>query len=205
MKQLEVLVEEPSAKVALDILLPRIVRGRARVAVRNFGSKPVLIGQLPVRLNAYRQRIQQGEDLRIMVLVDQDQDDCKALKQRLERMAADYGLPSKTRPDANRRFVVVNRIAVNELEAWFIGDPDALRATYTKLPPATTTGIFAQPDARQGKASVRLRRFLRKHGVYKGAYPKIEAARRIAVHLDPQRNRSRSFRHFVDGAGALLR
>ena len=74
-----------------------------------------------------------------------------------------------------------------------------------KVAPATTTGIFAQPDVRQGKASVRLKRFLRKHGVYKGAYPKIEAARRIAVHLDPQRNRSRSFRHFVDGAGALLR
>lgn len=204
MRQLDVLVEEPSAKAALDILLPRLVPDGARFAVRNFGSKHKLLKALSERLAGYARRIQAGEELRILVLIDQDSDNCMALKRQLEQTAAERGLPTKSRPDDGGRFVVVNRIVVEELESWFIGDPEALRGAFPRLPPASCKGIFARPDNQGGKAWEKLHRFLKKHGVYRNSYPKIEAARKITPHLDPARNRSPSFRHFRVGLEALL-
>lgn len=203
MPQLEVIVEEPSAREALRHLLPKVLRGRARTKVVNLGSKYKLLKVLGDRLMAYRTRIDSGEDLRLIVLVDRDQDDCERLKAELERMAWTAGLPTKTRPDDQGRFVVVNRIVIEELESWFIGDPVALRAAFRKLPALSSkSGIFRNPD--NGGTWESLHRLLKKHDIYRSSYPKIEAARRIAPHLDITRNRSRSFRHFVTGIEALL-
>jgi hypothetical protein len=204
MVQLEVLVEEPSAKAALEILLPKLVPGTTRFAVRDFGSKYKLLKALSQRLAGYARRIEAGEDLRIVVLIDQDSDDCTALKRQLEQAAAERGLTTKSRPDRNGRFVVVNRIVVDELESWFIGDPDALRNAFPKLPPANRKGIFARPDNQGGKAWEQLHRFLKTHGIYRSSYPKIEAARKIAPHIDAGRNRSPSFRQFCVGLEALV-
>ncbi|MGD8589266.1 MAG: DUF4276 family protein [Chromatiales bacterium] len=204
MRQLEVLVEEPSAKAALDILLPKIVQGNARFAVRNFGSKYKLLKELSKRLAGYAVQIKRGENLRILVLIDQDSDDCMALKQNLENVALECGLATKSHPDAQGCFVVVNRVVVEELESWFIGDPAALRRAFPKLPPANNKGIFAKPDNQNGKAWESLHRFLKKHGIYKNHYPKIEAAKKISPFIDLGRNRSPSFQQFLVGIGALL-
>jgi hypothetical protein len=203
-RQLEVLVEEPSAKVALDILLKQLVPGNRRFAVRNFDSKHKLQKALPKRLAAYARRIKKGEDLGILVLIDKDSDDCEALKERMEADAVGCGLATKSFPDVQGRFHVVNRIVVEELESWFIGDPAALRKAFPKLPPVNSKGIFAKPDNQGNKAWENLHRFLKKHGVYRNSYPKIEAARKIAPHIDPARNRSPSFRQFCIGIKALL-
>lgn len=101
------------------------------------------------------------------------------------------------------QFHVVNRIAVEELESWFIGDPAALRRAFTSLPTIDADrGIFRNPD--NGGTWEGLHRFLKKHGIYKSSYPKIDAARRIAPKLDIQSNRSRSFQVFVQGIEALF-
>lgn len=201
--QIEILVEEQSAEEALKHLLPRLIGNRAKWKLINLGSKYKLLGALPQRLAAYSQRIGQGEDLRVMVLVDRDDDDCKVLKRRLEAAAINAGLATKSTPDAEGRFHIVNRIVIEELESWFIGDPAALRQAFTSLPAVDATkGIFRNPD--NGGSWEALHRFLKKHGIYKSSYPKIEAARRIAPRLDLNANRSHSFRVFVDGVEALL-
>lgn len=203
MTQIEFLVEEPSAEEALRHVLPKLVRGRAQWKLVNLGSKYKLLKALPNRLAAYRDRIARGERLRVVVLVDRDGDDCAALKQKLEDMARTAGLTTKTRPDAQGRFHVVNRIAVEELESWFIGDPAALRQAFSSLPAIDTgRGLFRNPD--NGGSWEALHRFFKKHGIYKSGYPKIDAARRIAPKLDLQANRSRSFQVFVQGVEALL-
>jgi hypothetical protein len=205
MVQLEVLVEEPSAKAALEIVLPKLLPGPTRFAVRDFGSKYKLLKALSQRLAGYARRIDAGEDLRIVVLIDQDSDDCKALKRQLEQAAAERGLATKSRPGYSGRFVVVNRIVVEELESWFIGDPNALRRAFPKLPPVSHKGIFARPDNQGGRAWEKLHRFLKAHGIYRNSYPKIEAAaRKIAPHIDVGRNRSPSFQQFCVGLEALL-
>jgi hypothetical protein len=208
--RLEVIVEEPSAEEAMRHLLPKIVGTRAETKVINMRSKSRLLKDLPPRLRAYRKRIDNGEDLRIVALVDRDQDDCEILKKRMEAMARDANLPTKTRPeklarksptDQEKRFFVVNRVVVEELESWFIGDTAALRKAFPSLP-NKFPGNFSNAD--NGGTWERLHRFLKKNGIYRSSYPKIEAARKIAPHIDPDRNRSRSFRQFCSGVEALL-
>jgi hypothetical protein len=135
--------------------------------------------------------------------VDRDDDDCERLKAELEQMAAAAGLPTKSSPAADGRFMVLNRIVIEELESWFIGDPSALRKAFTSLPRIEQNkGIFRNPD--NGGSWEALHRFLKRHGIYKNSFPKIDAARRIAPHFDIQKNRSRSFQVFVAGMEALL-
>ncbi len=201
--RIEFLVEEPSAEEALKHLLPRLISRRAHWKLINLGSKYTLLKVLTKRLTAYRRRIEQGEDLRIVVLVDRDNDECEALKRQLEGAAQDAGLTTKSAPAANGRFLLVNRIVIEELESWFIGDPVALREAFSSLPRIDANkGIFRNPD--NGGSWEALHRFLKKHGIYKSSYPKIDAARRIAPKLDVRANRSRSFRVFVQGVEALL-
>jgi hypothetical protein len=203
MIQLEVLVEEASAEEALRHWLPRLLQGRARAKVINLGSKYKLLKVLEDRLRAYRVRIDKGEDLRVMVLVDRDADDCVQLKAKLEQAAAAAELPTKSKPDGNDRFRVVNRIVIEELESWFIGDPVALRKAFTSLPAINASnGIFRNPD--NGGTWEGLHRFLKKHGIYRKSFPKIDAARRIAPHMNFAANRSESFGQFVAGIEAIL-
>jgi len=201
--EIEILVEEQSAEEALRHLLPRLLKNRGRAKVINLSNKYKLLKVLPKRLAAYAQRIADGESLRVVVLVDRDDDDCERLKAELERMAAAAGLPTKSSPGANGQFVVLNRIVVEELESWFIGDPLALRKAFTSLPKIEqNSGIFRNPD--NGGTWEALHRFLKKHDIYKSSFPKIDAARRIAPHMNVEQNRSRSFQVFVDGIEALL-
>jgi hypothetical protein len=201
--RIEFLVEEQSAEEALKHLLPRLVGRRAQWKLINLRSKHKLLRVLPQRLAAYRQRIDHGEDLRVVVLVDRDDDRCEVLKRQLEGAAMDAGLTTKSAPDAQGHFFVVNRIVIEELESWFIGDSAALRLAFSSLPNIDASkGIFRNPD--NGGSWEALHRFLKKHGIYRSCYPKIEAARRIAPKLDLQANRSRSFRVFVQGVEALL-
>lgn len=203
MTRLEVLLEEPSAKEALEKLLPQILKDRARFKVINLGSKHKLLKVLEDRLRAYRKRIDNGEPLRLLVLVDRDNDECERLKADLENMAVRAGMPTKSQPDADARFLVVNRVVVEELESWFIGDPEALRKAFPKLPAIDPKkGIFRNPD--NGGTWEALHRYLKGHGIYKSSYQKIDAARWIAPKMDVERNRSRSFRAFVEGVEAAL-
>lgn len=205
MRTIEVLVEEESMQKALAQLLPKLIGGRAIHKIRNLGCKSKLLRLLPDRLAAYRERIQAGEDLRILVLVDRDDDDCMALKQQLESQAIAKGLLTKSNAGGGRAFHVVNRIAIEELEAWFIGDPIALRQAFTSLPNINPkTGIFRNPDNISGGTWEALHRYLKSHGVYRQSFPKIDAAQRIGAQLDPIRNRSRSFHAFVNAIQAMI-
>lgn len=199
---IEVLVEEPSMEKALRHLLPKIVQGRARVKPINMRNKSRLLKELPNRLRAYRRRMDKGERLRILVLVDRDSEDCKELKNRLETMARAAGLRTKASPDNGDDFHVVIRIVIEELESWFMGDEDALRSAFTRLRGVGFPKTFKNPD--NGGRWERLHQFLRKHGIYPNSYPKIEAAQKIAPHMDPSRNRSRSFQCFREGVEAFF-
>jgi hypothetical protein len=144
-----------------------------------------------VNLAADRRRIASGEPLRVVVLVDRDDDDRERPKAGLERMAAASGLSTNSSPADDGRFVVLNRIVIEELESWFIGDPSALRKAFASLPKITqNAGLFRNPD--NGGSWEALPRFLKRNGICKSSLPKIDAARRIAPHMNLAQNRSRS-------------
>lgn len=189
-QRIEVLVEEPSMEAALLMLLPQIL-GEISFRVHPFQCKQELLSNLPARLRAYRRWL--PEDCGIFVIVDQDDDDCQDLKLSLEQMAGDSDFITRSAA-AGAHYSVVNRLAIEELEAWYFGDWEAVRAAYPRVPATIPQKKgYRDPDAIQGGTWEAFERILRRSGYFRGGLRKVEPARAIARHMDPVRNRSRSF------------
>lgn len=119
-------------------------------------------------------------DTKFIVLRDNDGGDCIALKQRL----IDLCPPEKL----ERLFV---RIVCQELEAWFIGDLEAVDLAYgTDNAKRKEKVKFREPD------TILDPKELLKELV---SYQPLNGSRMIAPHLVPDRNRSVSFHAFVSG------
>jgi hypothetical protein len=200
---LEFLVEEPSAEAALSELLPRLIGQDGTFRVHPHQGKRDLLESLPGKLKGYSNWL--PSDWRIVVLVDLDGGDCKKVKAKLEKLARNAKLTTKSSATGRSRPQVLNRIAIEELEAWFFGDVEALCTAYPGVPRtlAAKSG-FRDPDKIRGGTWERLEQVLQKAGHFKGGLAKIAAAREIAKHMQPDRNRSRSFTVFRDGIRALL-
>jgi len=189
----EVLVEELSMEAALRVLLPRVL-GDLSFEVYPHQGKLDLLKRLPDRLRGYSTWL--PDDYRIVVVVDRDDEDCDVLKQRLEKMASDAGLRSRSQP-GGQPYQVVNRLAIEELEAWYFGDWDAVRAVYPRVPEQIPRqSKYRDPDAITGGTWEAFERVLKRAGYFQTGLRKIEAARAVAEHWQPQANRSHSFQAF---------
>lgn len=191
---LEFLVEEPSMEAFLLALLPRLLPEGCTLNVHPFQGKSDLLAKLEARLRGYASWL--PTDSRIVVVVDRDDDDCHALKQQLEATAMRAGLRT---PSAigNTTWQLVNRVAIEELEAWFFGDWDAVRQVYPRAPANLSSRQgFRDPDAIAGGTWEAFERVLQRHGSMPGGLRKIDTARAIGAVLDPQRSRSDSFKAF---------
>jgi hypothetical protein len=80
----ELLVEEASGEAALSNLLPRIVPGVGFNILVHQG-KPDLLTKLPGRLLGYSTWL--PADWRVVVLIDEDREDCRMLKGQMEDAA----------------------------------------------------------------------------------------------------------------------
>lgn len=195
---IEFLVEEPSVEAALRNLVPMICGSSISFDIHAFRSKSDLLAKLPLRLRGYGNFL--PSEWRIVVLVDEDRQDCIALKDELEKAANDAGLVTRSRAQEGSRFHVLNRIAVEELEAWFFGDIPAIHQAYKKIPlTLDTKSAYRDPDAIKGGTWEAMERELQKMGYFKGGLAKIKAARTISANMEPARNRSRSFQIFRQG------
>ena len=197
---IELLLEEPSAEAFLSAFLPRVLPAGTTLRPIVFQGKQDLLVKLESRLKGYRSWL--PDDSRIVVLVDEDRQDCRRLKRQLESAAAAAGLRTKSK--AGRSFTVLNRIAVEELEAWFLGDPAALNAAYPRIPSSVgNKAAFRNPDAVAGGTWEALERVLQRAGYHRGGLPKIELAKTMAQHVDASRNTSASFQCFLSGVASL--
>lgn len=200
---LEVLVEEPSAEAALLMLLPKMLGPSVTFQIHTFQGKTDLLNKLRVRLRGYSSWI--PADWRIAVLLDRDDDDCTELKDVLEEHCAVTNLPTKTTPGHGGLFTVLNRVACEELEAWFFGDHLALMQAYPGVPESLPSkAAYRDCDNIRGGTWEQLERVLQRAGHHQGGLAKIQAAREIAAHMDIARNRSPSFVAFRDGVRALI-
>ncbi len=185
MSRLVFLLEEPSSKQLLDGLLPRVFPGL--VPERDFlciphEGKQDLIRSIPRKLRGWTE-----PGARFVVLLDQDLEDCRDLKGRLGNLVREAGRPE-----------TLVRLACRELEAWYLGDPEALAEAYecAGLKSLADKARFRNPDQVQ-KPSREVARLVPQ-------FQKVAGARRMAGHLDPARNRSRSFQVFFEGLHKLL-
>lgn len=199
----EFFLEEPSAEAALTILIPKIVGADIPFRLHVFQGKKQLLDRLGNRLRAYARWV--PADWRLIVLIDEDRQNCHDLKHELEDICTDAGLTTKSEAKPHEPFQILNRIAVEELEAWFFGDVQAICAAYPGVPETLgNRARFRIPDAIGGGTWEALEEVLQKAGYHQGGLAKIAAARNIASQMDPLRNISASFRVFRDGLLAAL-
>ena len=190
----------------LEEILPKIIADDVRWKVINHQSKTRLLRELPVRLRGYSNYDLQWRP-RTLVLIDRDEDDCNALKASLEQFALLQGLHTKSSPSPMGGFEVVNRIVIEELEAWHFGDPDAVRAAF----PGAARNVernarYRDSDAIIGGTHEALLRVLKAGGHFRhhATLPKIDVARRIGRQMTIERNRSMSFGQFISGLDAIV-
>ncbi len=188
---------------ALRHLLPRLVPDDVTVQIRVFNGKPDLLRKLPNRLAGYAHWL--SATAKVLVIVDRDDDDCRRLKDAIDGMVRAAGLRvasvRDTLPGA-----VMYRIAVEELEAWFLGDVAALRQAYPRLPASLAQkAAYRDPDGVRGGTAETLERLLRGANYHVGGLRKIALADDVAPHMSPSENRSVSFGHFVAGLRWLTR
>jgi hypothetical protein len=134
----EILVEDQSGKKALEILVPEIIgtdhtyrviayKGIGRIP-KNLNShsganKRILLDQLPRLLNGYGKTFAQyPENVQAALVLVCDLDDkcLKAFRQEL------HGILNSCHHPPETRFC----IAIEEGEAWFLGDVPAIRSAY---------------------------------------------------------------------------
>ena len=185
----------------LQAVLPRLL-GDAQFTIHPFQNKDQLLERLPSRLKGYAHWI--PADHRIVVLVDRDGEECLRLKARLEQMAVAAGLATRARPSGGQ-FTVINRIVVEELEAWYFGDWQAVQCAYPKVRSTIPNQPrYRNPDAIEGGTWEHFERILRRAGYFRNGLRTIEVAQTIGPLIDLDRNRSHSFCCFRDALRDLV-
>ena len=109
------MVEEPSMKALLEILLPRILPDNVEPLIISHSGKSDLKKSIPIKLRAW-----QSLDDKFIILHDQDSNDCMQLKADLLSLCK------------NSRNQCIVRIVCIELEAWYFGDLKAVSLAYGK-------------------------------------------------------------------------
>ena len=156
---------------------------------------------MPNRLKGYQAWL--PPDWKIVILIDEDREDCLKLKKQLEDIAILAGLITKSSCQKDKSFQVLNRIVVEELEAWFFGDVQAIRQAYPKVSAnLANQQPYRELDAIKGGTWEALERVLKKAGYHPGGLEKYKASSEISKYMNPKSNRSKSFQVFYQ---ALLK
>ena len=211
---IEILVEDSSGKALLDYLVPKVLgaygdphtwrlhpyKGIGRIpqglATKADPEKRMLLDQLPKLLSGYRKT--PGIDA-VVVVLDTDERNCATFLDELRVVANHCRMAERT----------MFRLAIEEMEAWYFGDRDALleaypRAqkqvldTYTQDSVCGTWEKLADAISPGGAAAIK------KDGWAVAGKAKHDWARGIGPHMDVERNISPSFGKLRDGLRRLI-
>ena len=185
MKNLVFFLEGYSEKEMLEGLVPRLLNNpEVNVQYITFQGKQDLEKKFSDRLKGWLK-----PDSAFIVLVDQDKEDCKQLKERLLDECENMS-PSKN---------LLIRIACHELESWYFGDLTSVGKALERenLISYRNRRKYRDPDKIQ-KPSEELDK------ITSGIYQKISGSRAIGKHLSLDENTSHSFKTFIKGIRALL-
>lgn len=172
--------------------------------IRTFRGKPDLLKKLPGRLAGYA-TYASASGIGVVVLADRDSEDCIELKGRLEKLARDVGLMTLTSATPFAPATVANRVAVEELEAWFFGDVRAVASAFPGVPASLgEKAAYRDPDQIGGGTAEAFEKVIQDHGHHRAGLNKVQAATAVAAHMDVEANRSRSFVTFRDGVRRLV-
>ena len=212
----EILVEDASGKIALGFILEKILgpsgqnhtykifsyKGIGRIPKNLRGTadprKRILLDRLPSLLRGYGKSLGNFPSA-VIVVVDLDDKDCLIFKQEM------LDILNACNPAPTTLF----RIAIEEGEAWMLGDTDAVRAAYPRAKDQVLNAYVQDSicgtweklaDAVYPGGSQKLKQLGWPHT----GRAKCEWANNIAPYLDVEINQSRSFQVFRDGIRNLL-
>lgn len=202
MKRLVVFVEGLSDKELLDNFLPRLFPGLQsdRVVPKNeestslpywgirlecivFGDKRELLEGTESKLKGWR-----VPNSAFIIFCDQDGDDCKRLKEKLETICK----------SAEKQLISV-RIACNELESWYFGNLSAVELALDLPNESLNQSRYFDPDSIL-KPSEELAK------ITNGKYRKTSGSRNIGKNLSTNmdENFSKSFKNFVEVSQKIM-
>ena len=211
----EFLVEDASGRITLESLVHKILGSNSGDhsfrfhSYKGVGHIPkditdpgsiknrMLLNNLPGLLRGYG-RSQQHFKAAVVVVVDLDTRNCVEFKEEL------LSLLTECKPAPTTLF----RIAIEEMEAWLLGDQSAITAAYPRAKIQVlrkyrqdsicgTWELLADAIHKGGAAG------LKKEGWPAPGRAKCEWAKKISPHVDIDANRSPSFRVFRDGVRRL--
>ena len=211
---IEVLVEDSSGEKLLAQLLPQIwgeqgaphtwrlkaYKGIGRIpnglAAKADPAKRILLDQLPRLLQGYGKTL--GIDA-VVVVLDTDRRDCKDFLRELKALAGGCHPAPRT----------VLRLAIEETEAWYLGDREALLTAYPRAKREVldryeqdsacgTWELLADAVYPGGVAAIK------KVGWPLSGQIKHEWAEKIGPHMGLHHNQSPSFGKFRDGLSRLI-
>ncbi|OIO71844.1 MAG: hypothetical protein CO186_12965 [Zetaproteobacteria bacterium CG_4_9_14_3_um_filter_49_83] len=205
----EILVEDQSGKKTLDILVPKIIGdehtfnihpykgiGRIPKGLSTDGdvSKRILLDQLPRLLRGYGNTFAKypaDYPTAVILVCDLDNKCLKSFRQEL------FNILNACNPKPETRFC----IAIEEGEAWFLGDIPAVKAAYPKAKESVLNAY--ENDSICGTWECLA------DAVYSGGYTalsdkgwqgvgaeKSQCAEKISPHMDVLNNESPSFTYF---------
>ena len=210
----EVLVEDRSGSISLEFILEKIL-GQNGIEhswtihpLRGIGHLPkglhrapnptnqLLLNNLPRLLRAYGRSLQ-GPSA-VIVVVDSDDRDCIRFKQDL------LNVLHTCNPRPNTLF----RIAIEEMEAWLLGDRAAVKSDYPNANDVVMNDYVQDSvcgtwevlaDAVHSGGSIQLK----SSGYRAAGEAKCEWAGKISPFMDIDSNQSKSFQVFRDGVRKL--
>lgn len=211
---IEILVEDSSGKALLGILIPKILgmigdphtwrihsyKGIGRIppglAATGDPAKRLLLDQLPRLLKGYGRA--PGIDA-VLIVLDNDKRDCVAFIDELKSVAEACDPQPKT----------MFRLAIEEIEAWYLGDRVALSAafphakqkilnSYVQDSLCDTWELLADAVHPRGSANIK------KSGWPLPGQVKHEWAEKIGPRMGVEINMSPSFKKLRDGLRRLV-
>jgi hypothetical protein len=201
----DIFVEDISGKALLDIIVPQMIGEYNTFDVKSYKgcgripkdlhttqdpSKRILLEQLPRILRGLGKTYNASDyDAAVIVVIDCDRRDCKQFKQDL------VSILSSCNPKPNAYF----RIAIEEMEAWLLGDKMALQTAYPKFD-VREYNTYRQ-DSIIGTwekladitLSSKASKALKKSGFVVIGRQKYEWAKKIGIHMNIHNNTSPSF------------
>jgi len=184
---IEILTEEVSMEIFLRGLLPKILPNNYALDencfIRPHEGKSDLRKSIPRKMKVYPHF---GYPIKVVILHDQDSNDCKKLKAELVELTKN-----------NSELPVLIRIACRELENWYLGDLEAIEKAFpeSKASKQKNRSKFRNPDNLQGFDELRK--------IVNGC-SQTGAAREIPPFMNIENNKSESFNQFLKGFEKLL-
>jgi len=179
------LVEEESMQHILEVIVPKIINEQDEFKIFTHQGKQDLKKQLSEKVPI----LLKNPNSYVLILQDQDSNDCKKLKKELNDLIKDKC--------DNQKYKI--RIVCRQLENWYFGDFEAIQSAFNnvKREKFENKAIFRNVDILEN-APKELVKIIPQYKPLK-TLPKIGVAKKIAPHLEISKNKNKSFEQFVKG------